>query len=69
VAVLWVRSLVLVAYGALALVVGVAYGGDGLMVLAYYYVCAGAWVVFLLAWNWGSREAGRRSFRWLDRSR
>ena len=65
----WARSLVFAAYGALALLVGVAYGGDGLMVLAFYYVWAGAWVVFLLAWNWGSRDVGRRYFRWLDRSR
>jgi hypothetical protein len=67
--VVWARSLVFAAYGSLALVVGVAYGGDGLMVLAFYYVWAGAWVAFLLAWNWGSRETGRRYFRWLDRSR
>jgi hypothetical protein len=67
--VFWARSLVVAAYGALAVVVGIAYGGSGLLTLGYYYFCAGAWVVFLLAWNWGSREAGRRYFRWLDRPR
>jgi hypothetical protein len=53
------RSLIIAGYSILALIVGIAYGGRGLLALFFFYFCAGAWVVFLLAWNWASREAGR----------
>jgi hypothetical protein len=60
--VIW-RSVIIAGYVALAILVGVAYGGRGLETLLFFYFYAGAWVVFLLAWNWASREAGRRYFR------
>jgi hypothetical protein len=53
------RSLVIAGYAALAVVVGIAHGGRGLLTLGFFYFCAGAWVVFLVAWNWASRRAGR----------
>ena len=53
------RSLVVAGYAALAVVVGIAYGGRRLMTLGFFYFCAGAWVAFILAWNWASRHAGR----------
>ena len=54
------RSVVVAGYLALAVVVGAAYGARGLATLGLFYFCAGAWVGFLVAWNWASREAGRR---------
>jgi hypothetical protein len=60
------RAAVVAAYVVLAVVVGVAYGGDGLVVLSYFYVYAGAWAVFLIAWGWATRTAGRWSFRRRD---
>ena len=53
------RSLVIAGYAALAVLVGVAHGIRGLVTLGFFYFCAGAWVVFILAWNWASRRAGR----------
>jgi hypothetical protein len=58
--------VIIAGYVALAIVIGVAYGGHGLAVLFFFLVCAGAWVAFLVAWNWASRAAGRWSFRRLD---
>jgi hypothetical protein len=63
--VIW-RSAIIAGYLALAIVIGIAYGGHGLTVLFFFYFCAGAWVAFLVAWNWASRAAGRWSFRGLD---
>jgi hypothetical protein len=57
--VVW-RSLIIAGYAALAVLVGIAHGGRGLMTLGFFYFCAGAWVAFLVAWNWISRAAGRR---------
>jgi len=53
------RSLVIAGYAALAVLVGVAHGIRGLVTLGFFYFCAGAWVVFVLAWNWASHRAGR----------
>lgn len=63
------RSAILASYVALAVVVGVAYGGRGLLVLSFFYLWAGAWAIFLLAWGWAARAAGRLSVRRLDRPR
>jgi hypothetical protein len=63
--VIW-RSAIVAAYIALAIVVGVAYGGHGVVVLAFFYLWAGAWVAFLLAWGWAARAAGRWNSRRLD---
>jgi hypothetical protein len=57
------RSVVAGAYFALAIVVGVAYGGRGLVVLSFFYFWAGAWVVFLLVWGRAARAASRWNFR------
>jgi hypothetical protein len=64
-AVIW-RSAIIACYVALAILVTVAYGGRGLATLLFYYFCAGAWVVFLLAWNRVSRSAGRWHGRRLE---
>ena len=48
---------------------GISYGGRGLVTLGFFYFCAGAWVLFILVWNWASREAGRRYARRLMGSR
>lgn len=63
------RSLLIAGYVALAVIVGIAYGGRGLLILGFFYFCSGASVLFLLSWNWASREAGRRYFRRFDGSR
>jgi hypothetical protein len=63
--VIW-RSAIIAGYVALAILIGVAYGSRGLATLFFFYFCAGAWVAFLLAWNWASRAAARWSFRRLD---
>jgi hypothetical protein len=63
--VIW-RSAIIAGYIALAILITVAYGRRGLATLIFFYFCAGAWVVFLLAWNWASRSAGRWNFRRLD---
>jgi hypothetical protein len=63
--VIW-RSTIVAGYVALAILIGVAYGADGLATLLFFYVIAGAWVVFLLTWNWAGRTAGRWSFKRLD---
>jgi hypothetical protein len=57
------RSAIVAVYIMFALFVGVAYGGQGLFVLSYFYVSAGAWVTFLLAWGWAARAAGRWNAR------
>jgi hypothetical protein len=57
------RAVVIAGYAALAVIVGVAHGGQGLATLGFFYFCAGAWVLFILVWNWASREAGRRYLR------
>jgi hypothetical protein len=67
-AVIW-RSAIVAAYVALAIVVGVAYGLQGLAVLSFFYFWAVAWVVFVLAWGWAARAAGRWNFRRLDTGR
>jgi hypothetical protein len=65
--VIW-RSVIVAGYGALAILVGIAYGGQGLAILFYFYFCAGAWVAFLLVWNWAARAAGRWNYERLDRA-
>jgi hypothetical protein len=63
--VIW-RSTIIAGYIALAILIGVAYGADGLATLLFAYFIAGSWVVFLFAWNWAGRAAGRWSFKRLD---
>ena len=46
-------------YVVLAAVVAVAYGIEGLVTLVYFYVVAGAWLAFVLAWGSLARTAGR----------
>jgi hypothetical protein len=53
-----VRSAVVSGYVALAVAVGIGDGIQGLEVLAFYYVWAGAWVAFMLVWGWVARGAG-----------
>ena len=53
------RSAVLMPYVVLAAVVAVAYGIEGLVTLVYFYVVAGAWLAFVLAWGSLARRAGR----------
>jgi hypothetical protein len=60
--VIW-RSAIVSGYIALAILIGVAYGGHGLLVLFFYYCWAGAWVVFFCAWGWAARAAGRWNYR------
>jgi hypothetical protein len=60
--VIW-RSAIVSGYIALAILIGLAYGGHGLLVLFFYYCWAGAWVVFFLAWGWAARAAGRWNYR------
>ena len=60
------RSAIIAGYVALAILITVAYGGRGLATLLFFYFCAGAWVVFLVAWNWASRAAGRWNLRRLE---
>jgi hypothetical protein len=64
--VIW-RSVIVSWYVALAVLITIAYGARGLLTLFFFYFCAGAWVVFLVAWNWASRSAGRWNMRRLDR--
>ncbi len=59
--------MIVAGYGALAILVGIAYGGQGLATLFFFYFCAGAWVAFLLVWNWAARAAGRWNYERLDR--
>jgi hypothetical protein len=63
--VIW-RSAIVAGYVAFAIVIGIAYGGRGLVVLFYFYFWAGAWVAFLLVWGWAARAAGRWNFERLD---
>jgi hypothetical protein len=63
--VIW-RSAIVAGYIAFAIVIGVAYGGRGLVILSFFYFWAGAWVVFLLTWGWGARAVGRWNFHRLD---
>ena len=60
--VIW-RSAIVAGYIALAIVIGIAYGGRGLAILLFFYFWAGAWGVFLLVWGWAARAAGRWNFR------
>jgi hypothetical protein len=60
--VIW-RSAIIAGYIALAGVIGVAYGGRGLAILLFFYLCAGSWVAFLLAWGWAARAAAHWRFR------
>ncbi|MGH3051271.1 MAG: hypothetical protein ACRDLK_14035 [Gaiellaceae bacterium] len=53
------RSLIASFYLALAVIVGVAYGWHGLMVLGFFYFCSGAWLVAFVVWGrtataWGA---------------
>jgi hypothetical protein len=64
-AVIW-RAAIIAGYVALAIVVGVAYGSGGLIVLAYFYFLAGSWVVFLIVWGRVARAAGRWNVDRLD---
>jgi hypothetical protein len=63
--VIW-RSVIVAGYVALAILVGIAYGGRGLFILSFFYFLAGAWVVFLLVWGWVAGAAGRWNFQRLD---
>jgi hypothetical protein len=63
--VIW-RSAVLAGYAALAVVVGIAYGGRGLLILGFFYFWASAWAGFMLLWGWAARRAGDWNFRRLD---
>jgi hypothetical protein len=63
--VIW-RSAIVAGYIALAIVIGIAYGGRGLTVLFFYYFCAGAWVAFVVVWGRVARAAGRWNFERLD---
>jgi hypothetical protein len=63
--VIW-RSVIFAGYVALAILVGIAYGGRGLLILSFFYFWAGAWVVFLLVWGWVVRAAGRWNFQRVD---
>lgn len=53
------RLAIVGSYVALAIVVGIAYGGRGLAILSFFYFWAGAWGAFLLVWGWAARAAGR----------
>ena len=53
------RSVIVAGYVALAVLVTIATGSRGLATLLLFYFCAGAWVAFLVGWNWASRCAGR----------
>ena len=57
-AVIW-RSAIVAVYVVLAILVGVAYGGGGLTILFFFYLWAGAWLVFALVWGHAARAAGR----------
>jgi hypothetical protein len=59
--VIW-RSVIVAAYFALAILVGIAYGGQGLAILSFFYFWAGTWAVFLLVWGWAARAAGRWNY-------
>jgi hypothetical protein len=59
----------LLAYLALAVVIGTAYGGAGLAILLFFYVLPLAWLAFLSGWGWTARLAGHWNFRRLDRGR
>jgi hypothetical protein len=63
--VIW-RSAIVAGYIALAILIGIAYGAQGLAILLFFYFWAGAWAVFLLVWGWAARAAGQWSFRRLD---
>jgi hypothetical protein len=63
--VIW-RTAILAAYVALAIAVGVAYGGRGLLILLFFYSWAAVWGVFFLIWGWAARRAGDWNFRRLD---
>jgi hypothetical protein len=60
--VIW-RSATVAGYIALAILVGVVYGGRGLAILLFCYFWAAAWVAFALAWGWTARGAARWHFR------
>jgi hypothetical protein len=62
------RSAIVAGYVALAIVIGVAYGAQGLEVLFFYYVWAFAWVAFLLVWGWAARAAGRWNIERVERA-
>jgi len=63
--VIW-RSAIVAGYIALAIVIGIAYGGRGLAILSFFYFWAGAWAAFFLIWGWASRAFGRWHFHRLD---
>jgi hypothetical protein len=66
-AVIW-RSAIVAAYVLLAVLVGTAYGGSGLTTLFFFYLWAGAWVVFALVWGRAARAAGRWNVERLERA-
>jgi hypothetical protein len=63
--VIW-RSAIVAGYIALAIVIGIAYGGRGLAILFFFYFWAGAWAAFFLIWDWAARVAGRWNFHRVD---
>jgi hypothetical protein len=60
------RSAILACYLALAIVIGVAYGAHGLVIVGFAYGWGGAWIAFLLLWGWAARAAGRWNVRRLE---
>jgi hypothetical protein len=60
--VVW-RSAIVACYVVLAIVVGVAYGFQGLATLLFFYFLTAAWLVFVLAWGWAARAAADWHFR------
>jgi hypothetical protein len=63
--VIW-RSAIVAGYIALAIVIGIAYGGRGLAILSFFYFWAGAWAAFFLIWDWAARAVGRWNFHRVD---
>jgi hypothetical protein len=63
--VIW-RSAIVACYVVLAIVVGVAYGLQGLATLLFFYFLSGSSVVFVLAWGWAARAAAAWYFRSYD---
>jgi hypothetical protein len=63
--VIW-RSTIVAGYVALAIVIGIAYGGRGVATLSFFYFWPAAWLVFLGAWGWAARAAGRWNFERSD---
>jgi hypothetical protein len=66
--VIW-RAAIGAVYIGLAIVVGVAYGWHGLLVLSFLYVSSAAWFVFIVVWGRLAHTAGRWNAERLDQRR